>query len=106
MPTEDELGTQPHPGEESAPTRPCPYCGARAVRDAEEGPGEGILGVTFCVCAVCGQSMLKRHRTPASTRRALLLAVRTLGPFLLFAVAAWLLTPLLPHFPTRPSGPT
>jgi hypothetical protein len=79
MPTGEDLGTQRLPSEELAPARPCPYC-ARAVRDGEEGPGDGILGVTVCVCAACGRSTSKPTWTPASTRRALLLAVRTLGP--------------------------
>ena len=106
MPMSTERGAQRLPDEESAPSRLCPYCGAAAVRDAEEGPGDGIQDVTISICAACGRSTSKLTWTPASTRRALLLAVRTLGLLALFAVASWLLTPLLSRFPLRSTGAT
>jgi hypothetical protein len=106
MSTGEEPGAAQLPGEASPSPRSCPYCGACAVHDVEEAPGEGILGATFSVCAACGQSTSRPHWTQASTRRALLLVVRALGSVILFAVAAWLLAPLFSRLPTRSSGST
>lgn len=75
------------------------------MRDVEESPGEGVLGETFSVCMACGHSMSKPRWTRASTRRAFLLAVRSLGSVMLVAVAAWLLAPFLSRLRVRASGP-
>jgi hypothetical protein len=44
--------------------------------------------------------------TQASTRRAFLLAARTLGSVVLFAVAAWLLAPFVSRVRLPASGST
>jgi hypothetical protein len=102
----DDLSTSRLPGDGAAPTRPCPYCGALALRAVEETHGTGVLAETLSVCYACGQSITSPHWTAASTRRGLLLGLWTCGPVLLFAVAAWLLKPYLPLFPHRTPGAT
>jgi hypothetical protein len=92
------------PGSDPPALRACPYCGALALRPVEETPGTGVLDETLSVCFACGQSIASPHWTVASTRRGLLLVFWTLGPFLLFAVAAWLLKPFLPLLPRRAPG--
>lgn len=106
MSTGEGHGATQLPDAETPPAGPCPYCGAIAARDVEEAPGDGILGVTFSVCAACGRSMSKPRWTRASTRRALLIFIRALGSAALFAVVAWLLAPLLSGLRRRSSGPT
>ncbi len=93
-------------GDATPPDRPCPYCGASAVREVEESPGEGVLGETFSVCMACGHSMSTPRWTQASTRRAFLLAARTLGSVMLVAIAAWLLAPFLWRVRMPTSGST
>jgi hypothetical protein len=76
------------------------------MRLEEERPGAGVLQETLWVCFACGQSISSPHWTGVSTRRAFLLALRKVGPYLLIAAAAWVLKPYLPFLPRRTFGGT
>ena len=86
--------------------RPCPYCGALALRPVEEPPGSGVFDETLSVCSACGRSIVSPRWTAASTRRGLLHTLWTLGPVLLLALAAWFLKPYLSWLPQRRPGAT
>ncbi len=76
------------------------------MRAEEDRPGTDVLGETLWVCFACGQSISTRRWTGGSTRRAFLLALRKVGPYLLIAAAAWVLRPFLPFLPRRTFGGT
>ena len=86
--------------------RPCPYCGALALRPVEEPPGDGVFDETVSICSACGRSIVSPRWTAASTRRGLMLMLWTLGPVLLIALAAWFFQPVLSWLPRRTPGAT
>jgi hypothetical protein len=110
MPSGDARGSPSAPGHLTggveAPARPCPYCGALALRTVEERRGTGVLDETLSVCSACGRSITSPRWTAASTRRGLLLVLWKVGPYLLIAAAGYLLQPYLPFLPRRTSGRT